>query len=35
MERVIIFGATSTGRMIYDEIKERYKVIAFVDQDDR
>ena len=34
-ERVIIFGATDTGKIIYKKIKEEVEVIAFVDEDKR
>ena len=30
---VIIFGATDTGKRIYEEIKDENQVAAFVDED--
>ncbi len=32
MDRVVIFGATNTGRQIFKDIKNEYDVIAFVDE---
>ncbi|RKI43512.1 methyltransferase [bacterium D16-51] len=33
MDKVIIFGATDTGKRIYKDIKDEMDVIAFVDED--
>lgn len=35
MEKVIIFGATDTGKRIYEDIKNNVEVIFFVDQDSK
>lgn len=35
MEKAIIFGATDTGRRIYEDIKNSVEVIFFVDQDSK
>ena len=32
MKNVVVFGASATGRRVYEEIKEKYHVIAFVDE---
>lgn len=31
MEKLVIFGATQTGRKIYQEMKDRYHVVGFAD----
>ncbi len=35
MDKVIIFGATDTGKGIFEDIKAEKNVIAFVDEDNR
>lgn len=35
MHKVIIFGATDTGKRIYDDICQSNEIIAFVDEDER
>lgn len=32
MKKVIIFGASDTGRRIYHEIEHKYEIVAFVDE---
>lgn len=33
MERAVIYGATGTGKNVYEKIKDKYDVIYFVDED--
>lgn len=33
MKKAIIFGASDTGKRIYEEIKDKLDVIFFVDED--
>lgn len=35
MEKAIIFGATDTGKRIYEDIKNNVEVIFFIDQDSK
>ena len=35
MEKVIIFGASDTGKRIYEDIKEEFDIIFFVDEDSK
>lgn len=35
MEKVIIFGATDTGQRVYNDIKDSFNVVLFVDEDSK
>lgn len=35
MKKVVIYGASSTGKRIYEDIKEKYSVVCFVDGYDK
>lgn len=33
--KAIVFGATTSARSLYDEIRQKYEIVAFCDNDDK